>query len=113
MYLPRLPIIIDDNGDINFFETLARVSYELEAIDVENDEYEAFDARGCVLTLLADEGEVRIVVPPVPVFHPDELAVRLKRYIERVGAHRFDGLPADLATARLEELVSSVERFLG
>lgn len=43
-----------DSGAVMRFDDLSRLSY-LEAIDVRNDEYEGWDARGRLLTLTATE----------------------------------------------------------
>lgn len=43
--------VIDRSGDVTFFETVTKAERHLEAIDVENEEYFAFDSQGHLLKL--------------------------------------------------------------
>lgn len=43
------PIIIIENGDISIFKSLDKVYSYLEIIDIENNEYLAFDSKGLSL----------------------------------------------------------------
>jgi len=45
----------NDNDDVTEFPTLAAMQHHLEAIDVENEEYEAWDAQGRRLQLAVGE----------------------------------------------------------
>ena len=47
----NLPIIINDSGDVSFFQTVENAELYLEAIDVKNNEYVAYDANGNLLNL--------------------------------------------------------------
>ena len=42
----RLPIIVNEHGDVQVFESVNDAETALEAIDVRNDEYVAYDADG-------------------------------------------------------------------
>jgi hypothetical protein len=58
------PIVIDDHGDIAFYPTVEAASIEMEAIDVLDAAYEAFDSHGRRLSLIVDEGLVSIRLDP-------------------------------------------------
>lgn len=47
----QTPLVVSEMGDIDLFETVREAEVYLEPIDVENDEYEAFDASGRRLIL--------------------------------------------------------------
>lgn len=48
------PIIIDEHGDLEFFRSAADAERYLEPIDVENEEYAAYDSVGRRLTLTVE-----------------------------------------------------------
>jgi hypothetical protein len=82
------PIVIDEHGDIRIYPTVAIACQALEAIDVTNNEFEAFDSDGRALVLLAHENRVFMEVPPNSHPNPAELERRLRRYINALGADR-------------------------
>jgi spore coat polysaccharide biosynthesis predicted glycosyltransferase SpsG len=47
----KLPIIISENGDLSFYEKVEEAELYLEATDVKNNEYRAYDASGKLLSL--------------------------------------------------------------
>ena len=47
----KLPIIINEHGYIDVFEMVEDVCLKLEAVDVNNEEYVAYDSEGYVLKL--------------------------------------------------------------
>lgn len=47
----KLPIIISEHGDVSVFNTIEAAEQYLEAIDVKNNEYIAYDANGKLLNL--------------------------------------------------------------
>jgi hypothetical protein len=53
----KLPIIVNDHGDVSIYRSLEDVERALEVIDVRNGEYSAYDADGrpLLLTIMADE----------------------------------------------------------
>lgn len=103
------PIVIDDHGDISLFPTLADAARELEAIDVVESVYEAFDSNGRRLSLAVSEGLVRIWLDPQSVSEPDELLRRLRYFIMRVGPDRI-GLD-NAETVSLDAAVRALARF--
>ena len=47
----KLPILIDEHGDITAFESVEHAEASLEAIDVHNEEYVAYDSDGKLLNV--------------------------------------------------------------
>lgn len=52
---------IDVAGDVGFYRSNAEVLAQIEAIDVENQEYHAFDSDGRLLTLSLGENDVILI----------------------------------------------------
>lgn len=50
----KTPIIVYENGDLLIFESIKDAVVYLEPVDVENDEYTAFDSEGYNLKLRTD-----------------------------------------------------------
>jgi hypothetical protein len=87
------PIIVNENGDITAFESVTAAESYLEAVDVLNNEYEAFDSTGRRMTLRADRatGEVFISLDRHARARPELLKQVLAEYLRRANltdAHR-------------------------
>jgi hypothetical protein len=99
------PIIIYEHGDIAFFETVQDVDRGLEAIDVTNDDYIAYDSEGRLLQLsVKHQTSYDIVVlssSEMQPTHASELKRVLVDFFARVGVNK-----DWLSTATLEELVT-------
>ena len=54
----RPPIIVDNFGDVMFFESAHTAERYLEAIDVEHGEYVAYDSEGRLLQLTTSKDRV-------------------------------------------------------
>lgn len=52
---------IDRAGDVGFYRSIVEVLAQIEAIDVENQEYHAFDSEGRLLALSVDENDVILI----------------------------------------------------
>jgi hypothetical protein len=102
------PIVIDEHGDIQIYQTVAIACRSLEAIDVLNDEFEAFDSNGRALVLLAQENRVSLALPADSHPNPAELERRLRRYINAIGADRMGVANLDRAplAVMLQALIS-------
>ncbi len=109
---PRPPLFLDEHGDIDAYLTVAEMASDVETVDVLNNEYEAFDAEGNVLTLHATDwrSPVSITLDSTAPSPPDELARRLRAHVDRVGLERFD-LEVPPEHASLSQLVRAVARF--
>jgi hypothetical protein len=103
--LMKPPIIIYEHGDIAFFESVQDVERGLEAIDVKNDEYIAYDSEGCLLQLHVEQGSPidRVVLScsETQPTHSLELKRALINFFTQVSVSK-----EWLAKATLEELVA-------
>ena len=52
---------IDHAGDVGFYRSNVEVLAQIEAIDVENQEYYAFDSEGRLLALTLGENEIVLI----------------------------------------------------
>ncbi|GAA1211921.1 hypothetical protein [Rhodoglobus aureus] len=77
-----LPIVIDEEGNLMVYPTVEMACLEMEAIDVVDGVYEAFDGHGRRLKLVAHGEFVSIAVPPDAHPEPAELERRLRKYID-------------------------------
>ena len=99
----KLPIIINANGDVEFYETLEKAQLDIEPTDVENNEYVIYDGEGLLLNPVVIDDPVYDVVRiyPTDEFKKDELIDLLVDFFSEVG---HDSLV--LRTMSLEELVA-------
>lgn len=111
---PQPPIIIDENGDIELYASLREAALALEAIDVLNEEYEAFDRTGQILRLTAASIDAPVVISsdlsagPAP----GQLKERLRGLAERLGPEKL-GCEKVPAAMSLDDLVNVLARFFG
>lgn len=103
------PIVIDDHGDLALYATVEAASMDMEAIDVLDDVYEAFDSHARRLSLEVREGLVSIRLDPQFVPQPDELLRRLRHFIAPVGADRV-GVD-NVNTVSLDGAIRALARF--
>jgi len=84
----HLPVILDDAGDVTAHRSISDACHHVEAVDVEDGAYEAFDATGRRLRVYVDGEIVRIV--PGNAAEPDggELRRRLISFFERLSRTR-------------------------
>lgn len=80
---PVPPIILDNDGDLLFFDSIAAAEQYIEPIDIQNSEYVGYDARGHRLDI-----RVRDHKPCVQTVHnhvdANALTAILSTYLERV-----------------------------
>jgi hypothetical protein len=106
---PTPPIIVNEHGDVTLHSGLEPAAAELEAIDVENGEYEYFDAVGRVIEGSVSEGRIILTVRDADP-QPEALLAILREYVENVGPHRV-GLETPTSAVALPELVDVLWRF--
>lgn len=114
------PVIVDERGDVLFFESVERAEGKLEAIDVRNEEYVAYDSEGRLLKLAIESSETSTffglgtnVLDYVVVEgaedrpnHAPQLRAVLVRFFGRAGFQ-----PTELSAIPLQDLVRrGVER---
>ncbi|WP_159599631.1 hypothetical protein [Agromyces humi] len=103
------PIVIYGDGLCEVYLTVAAACQALEAVDVNDGLYEAFDCTGRALLLVTKQHAVSIDVPPNSAAEPAALARRLRDYIQVVGADRV-GI-ADLVDASLSVMLDALLSF--
>jgi len=104
----KFPIFVlaKDCGEILQFESLGAMQRELEAIDVENGEYEAWDKTGTPVKLTA--GSSRDWLRIVPKSGPSEFA-RVKELL--CAYARREGVEPGISAS--EDLVSLYKNIIG
>ena len=80
-------VIVEERecGDLHVFRSRAEAEGYLEAIDVENGEYEAFDAEGFPLTLGVDGRRVKIERTTDAAPQKEEVEAKLRRFVGFAG----------------------------
>lgn len=104
------PIIVSEHGDIEFYASTEDAELDLEATDVRNGEYIAYDSEGRLLHLAIRQKKRRWTMPvevvaiteseEVPT-HDDELREALVDFFSRLGVDE-----EWLGRATLNELVA-------
>jgi len=99
----HLPVVLDDAGDLTAHLSISGARQYVEAIDVEDGAYEAFDATGRRLRVYVDGEVVRMVPANGAEPDEDELRRRLISFFERLSRTRPEwGVASD---ASLQHLV--------
>jgi len=83
MFDLALPLFIADcdGVDVSGYRSVSDAESDLEATDVENNEYKAFDAEGRLLHLTVEYGLVRIASAESKPCHAAELRGRLEKFL--------------------------------
>lgn len=105
------PIIIDENGDISFFETVKDVELYLEPVDVINGEYVAYDSEGHILQLNVERKVSSNIFSPseAVVLSPSVTGQKHTSELKRILIDFFGRIGSDkewLSTASLEKLIT-------
>ena len=100
------PIVIYGDGDCDVSPTVALACQAVEATDVDDGLYEAFDSQGTALMLVTSRNQVFIELPANSVPEPAALERRLRDHIGTVGADSV-GI-ADLRDASLPVLLDAL-----
>jgi hypothetical protein len=97
------PIIVHEHGDTSIYASKEDAAKDLEAIDVMNGEYLAYDSEGLQLKLEASSrwGTVSIADPIPPVRQPEALRPILREYL-----HLFGVSDSWIDTVSLDDLVA-------
>jgi hypothetical protein len=100
------PIFVDENGDTAVFLKVEDAEVYLEPIDVENEEYVAYDSEGTLLELLPTKPRITIRSTSPPRMCVPELRQAL------CGMLSYSGVSEDwLKDASLEEIVEKAKDF--
>ena len=98
----KLPLIVDDHGDISIFATIDAAILYLEPIDIQRHEFEFFDADGYRVDAILTTGMIiRLSLRKPPIQEARVLADKLKGFLGRCG--RF------VETCELSDLVRQAE----
>jgi hypothetical protein len=98
--------VIDENGDITVYSSAEQARRSLEAIDVRDNAYEAFDSTGLRLVLAAEGDIVLPFIPGDGDADPSGFADRLRQFIKNVGPNRYG--PLDVQDASLDTLLAAL-----
>ena len=101
--LMKAPIVVNEHGDVSVFETVEHAARSLEAIDVANNEYVAYDSEGRLLVLEAAESNQKVVIraAETAAAHADELRRVLVEFFSRAGVRDIS------PTMKLAELIAA------
>ena len=77
----KLPLVVLEGLDLMLFPSTDDAELKLEAIDVRDQVYDAFDAEALVLIPTVVENRVRILESDPEVFQPDLLCDRLRQVL--------------------------------
>ena len=103
----KVPIIIDNCGDVLVFSSVAAASSYMEAVDVLNAEYVGYDCDGRLLDIsVAEQSRVTISIAEDEPSHCDALRKTLVDFLTYMKVSK-DWLSA----ANLEELVTEASKF--
>lgn len=86
-----------DCGDMSKYPSVAAMQADLEKIDVENDEYEAWDATGVPLSLSVQK-RIWLKLEPQGLAKPEDLAAAVREFAQLSGifTDQSSCRPADL-----------------
>jgi hypothetical protein len=95
---------IRDSGEVKAYRSIIEMESHLEEIDVQNDEYEAWDAGGVPLALSVQQEKIwlRLAVAAAP--QPEQLTMAIAKYARRAG------LDIDTTALPLRNLATWLER---
>jgi len=93
------PIIVEESGDTEVFESIEYAERYLEPIDVEEERYVAFDSTGRLLRLTATPQSVTIEAAEEVPNHGEVVRELLIRFLKHCGSS-----DPDLSSLSLEEL---------
>lgn len=79
------PIIVNESGDADIFDSVEQAEGYLEAVDVNDGRYEAYDSEGRKLLLTATSDAVKIQEGEVEPTHADELRTILINFLVNMG----------------------------
>ena len=84
----QAPIIVDDHGDVLVFESVAIAERYLEPVDVENEEYVAFDSEGRKLDLIVEGLRVAVREGEGQPSQRVRLEESLRSFFEAIGLEK-------------------------
>jgi hypothetical protein len=80
---PAEPVVLNERGDVNVFRSIRSLIGHVEAIDVRDGVYEAFDATGRSIVLSAASDRAAVTYTVSPTADPERLRSVLLRFATR------------------------------
>jgi hypothetical protein len=82
-----VPVFANNRGGVSVFDSVEAMARQVEVIDIENDEYEFFDAEGQRLAAEVHGGRVTFHIETSREPEPERLASVLRSYFGRLRSH--------------------------
>jgi len=105
------PVFLNEHGDVAIFKSLEAMVAQVEAFDVENGEYEFFDAAGHRLAATVSGYDVTIALDPKGALEAERLEEILRLHFRGLRSHLQDFKQRAAAAASLGELVALCEEL--
>lgn len=80
----HLPLFLFDGNDLNIFSSAELLLNYVEVVDVEDQVYECYDARGCKFDLVAPEALGQVLIGDSAKESSDEFRSRLQSVIRAI-----------------------------
>ena len=92
----QIPVFVrlSDCGDVVRYDSISKMQAYFEQIDIENEEYEAWDAAGTRLKMSVQESDNWLRIEPMPNPQPEQLAEAITEFA------RLQGVDADATLLR-------------
>jgi hypothetical protein len=102
----QLPIFVrlKDCGDVVCYGSIPKMQAYFEKIDVENEEYEAWDAVGTRLTLSVQKSSDWLRIEPTTKSEPEQLAKAITEFA------RLQAVDADIARLQAGDFTGALEQ---
>jgi len=126
---PRPPIFVEENGDVQAYDSLERAELDVEIVDVRNNLFRFFDSEGLVLRaevtaplppagrlrrLFSTRTErVKLIAPEPAERRPEQLTDILRDFLGRAGSAGAGMSTEELARTALPGLVEAMNRHAG
>ena len=105
-HLIQPPVVIDESGATDIFETAEAAEIYMEPEDVEAQRYKAFDSAGRLLRILPTTPQVTIEPAELVPTHSEQLRTLLAKFLRDCGSPDLD-----LSSLTLQELVQRSLKF--
>ena len=108
--MAKPPIIVNEKGDVELYETIPDAEVALEPIDVENDEFTIFDSDGLVIVprVAADRIHVELRDSSPQEFEPDQLQATLRRFLSQLDEELTGASEDEIWRSRLPALIEMI-----
>jgi hypothetical protein len=105
-------VLLKDCGEIIRCNTVHEMQFRFEKIDIENEEYQAWDKDGCAVDMKLQEPVWIFLVPSAQGSDPDQLRLALLRYAASVGVQLPEQFPISAFETALDQIKIAHEKQL-